>query len=119
MTVDLELQRRRIKGSRRAIGLSRWRVERFGAMTPGALANIERGTRPTTVPEILGIAHATGVPTRYLIGHTGVVFRTRGGDCPGSPAVRDRMELLLAMSAELEDLDAGCSPHVGLPPRTW
>lgn len=74
-------------------------------MAPRSLSAIERGTRAATVPELLGIAHATGAPVRYLTGRTGVVFRPHAVGDRLTLGIRDRMELLLALDAELDDMD--------------
>lgn len=113
MSIDIEQQRARIIERRRAIGIDQRAVARLGGLSQSAVVRIERGYRPATVPELVGIAHATGSSVGYLTGRSPVLDRVkvaaRAADGADTRPVQDRLRYLLEMDGILDDIldDAG------------
>lgn len=108
MIENREIQRARIVERRNAIGLTQRDVAALSAVSQPSLARIERGEKLASVPELLGIAHATGTTVGYLTGQSDLMDRVtfaaraeRGADVA---QVRERLSHLLEMDALLDEL---------------
>jgi len=108
VTIDIKVQARRIKERREALGLSQRAVEEQGAISQASLSRVEKGLRPATVPELLGIAHATGSSVGYLTGQSELLGRmqiaARAEDLADTTRVRDRLGYLMEMDALLDSV---------------
>jgi transcriptional regulator with XRE-family HTH domain len=106
MNVDQELQRRRIIERRTEIGMSQRDVADFGALSQTSLSRIEMGLKVATVPELVGIAHATGSSVGYLTGQSQLAMKiaARASDDADTTPVQNRLRYLLEMDALLDSV---------------
>lgn len=108
MSIDIEQQRQRIIERRKAIGMGQRSVAKLGGLSQSAISRIEKGHRPATVPELVGIAHATGSSVGYLTGRSAVLDRVkiaaRAAEGADTAKVQDRLRYLLEMDALLDEI---------------